>query len=111
MMLLGTLSLGQGSLPSLVGIEGRRVIVVSQDDLSRYSWPIEAVSMDGDLRALLLDSPEGTYRFTPDLTDRFRWVMTAAMQEASSRPSRRRWRRGLSVRGLAEKLVIEAEAA
>ena len=111
MMLLGTLSVGEDSLPCLIGVERDRVVVVAQDDLSRYSWPIEAFTMAGNLRTLDLGTSKTTYRFTPDLPDRFRWVMTAALQEAATRRARWRLRRGPMDRGLADKMRLEAAAA
>ena len=113
MMLLGTLSAGISTMPCLIGIERDRVIVVAQDDLTRYSWPINAATMDISMRALII-SEEGTevYRFTPDLPDRFRWVMTAALQEASAR--RVPWwrlRQAPAIRGLRNKLSAQQKAA
>lgn len=105
MMMLGTLSGHGGSLPCLIGIEGSRVIVVAQDDLSRYTWPVGFVAMDQSMRSMSLTAAEETFIFTPHLKDRFRWVMTAALQEAEGRriPWWRR-RKAPSTRGLSRKL-------
>lgn len=111
MKLLGTLHRGARALPCSIGIERDRVVVVAQDDLARFSWPVESASLV--LPAMELASPGlPTYRFVPDLPDRFRWVMTAALQEAMAR--RRPWwrrRRGPLTRGLDGRLETDSAAA
>ena len=111
MMLLGRLAGPAGSIECLVGVDKNRVVVVAQDDLSKYSWPIDDVRMASSMRELVLGA-DATYRFTPDLPDRFRWVMTAALQEAEARPTPW-WRRRkpANVRGLARKLTPDELAA
>ena len=113
MMLLGTLSAGEATMPCLIGIERNRVIVVAQDDLSRFSWPVDSAMMDASMRSLtLFEDGNEMYRFTPDLPDRFRWVMTAALQEATSRRDPWwRFRKAPTVRELARKLNIDQAAA
>ena len=114
MMLLGRLSNGQGQMPCLIGIERYRVIVIAQDDLTRFSWPVAAAALVDAGTALSLSDPTGieTHRFTPDLPDRFRWVMTPALDGAQERPSRW-WRpqRRPHLAGLAAKLTEESAAA
>lgn len=113
-MLLGTLMSDDGALTCLVGVERTRIVVVAQDDLARFSWPEEQASMDPSMRSLIISGDDQTnYRFVPDLPDRFRWVMTAALQEAHARrdPWWRRIRAGATHRGLGAKLVSEQAAA
>ena len=114
MMLLGRLSNGRGQMPCLIGIERHRVIVIAQDDLTRFSWPVTAATLVEGGTALSLSDQNGTetHRFTPDLPDRFRWVMTPALGEAHGR--RGRWwrlRRRPQLAGLASKLSEESAAA
>ena len=111
MMLLGSLSNGASRIPCLIGIERDRVVVVAQDDLMRFSWPVADVDLDGHKTALVLGGGLETLVFTPEMADRFRWVMTAALQEASARrPRWWRWRKGPATRGLADKLAAGAES-
>lgn len=105
MMLLGSLSAGRVRMPCLIGIQRDRVFIVAQDDLTRYSWPVSDVKFDANQTALILARDEAMI-FTPDMPDRFRWVMTAALEEAATRRSG--WwrpRKGRSIRGLTSKLA------
>lgn len=114
MMLLGRLSDGRGRMPCLIGIDRHRIVVIAQDDLTRFSWPVAAAALVDGGRALTLSDQHGTetHRFTPDLPDRFCWVMTPALGEAQDRPYRwwRRQRRP-QLAGLAAKLTEESAAA
>lgn len=105
MMLLGSLSAGRARMPCLIGIQRDRVFIVAQDDLTRYSWPVADVKFDMNQPALILARDEAMI-FTPDMPDRFRWVITAALEEAATRRSG--WwrpRKGPSIRGLTSKLA------
>ena len=114
MMLLGRLSDGRGQMPCLIGIERHRVIVTAQDDLTRFSWPVTSAALVDGGMVLALSDPGGieTHRFTPDLPDRFRWVMTPALGEAQGR-SPRWWRRRRrpQLAGLAAKFTEQSAAA
>ena len=111
MMLLGTLSEGDAAMACLIGIERDRLVIVAQDDLTRFSWPVTNAHLDGHKTALVIQSEHRTLLFKPDMPDRFRWIMTAALQEATTRKSPWwRLRKGPATRGLAAKLVAQSEA-
>lgn len=113
MMLLGRLHHADASMECLVGVEKTRVVVVAQDDLSRFVWPVDDVRMDPSMRGLILSSGDLEYQFVPDLPDRFRWVMTAALQEAAAHktPWWRRVRSAPAPRTVSAKLQRATEAA
>ena len=89
MKLAGSLSCGAARLPCRLGIERDRIAIVLQQDLARFWFPVSDARLDVNQTALELQAEDQLVIFTPEMPDRFRWIMTAGLQEAAAR--RRRW--------------------
>jgi len=112
MMLSGFISSDVGSLSCLIGIERKRVLVVVEDDLTRFWWPVSHVELDETKTGMRLRSEQETFAFVADMPERFRWIMPAALQDALARRSRW-WRihKTSAIGGLSDKLRLESTAA
>jgi hypothetical protein len=112
MMLAGTISSKNGAVAARIGVERDRVVVVTQDDLSRFSWPAPNVELNPAKNGMLLHAGGSTFVFAAEMGDRFRWIMTAALDDAvRMRPQWWRIRKGPAIEGLVEKIQLSSAAA